>query len=683
MLLPLTGVAATASLSIESFDIKAGETKEMVIDLTNSGDITLVQFDLRLPAGLTLKQTDGEYDIDIAGRTTWRKHSLDANAQADGSIRFLLASSSNAVLSGNSGAIISMTLTASSTFSSGDIRLENILMVSPNEEELRQATVTYTIGKQEPAGTAALSIEAFSITAGGEAQMLIDLSNPDDEITLVQFDLRLPAGLSLKQTGGEYDIDIAGRTTWRKHSLDANAQPDGSIRFLLASSSNAVLSGTEGALISMTLTASSTFSSGDIRLENILMVTPQEEEIKQDNYTLRINPDSDYKVGDVFVGKDAHEQIPMLFSVIDPVAKTCQVGYLDNGSMKAAIEETTNIGIEVPSIAFPIDKPDMKFQVKKIGTFAFAVCNELTSIIIPEGVEEIGFGAFEECSNLESVSLPKSLGKINNTAFMGAVKLSSVIIPENVYSIGAYAFRFCEMDKVTVLSEEPCEIDDKTFGEYTYSHTLYVPKGAKVKYQAAVGWKNFKNIVEEGTPVPEPNSACLSIEPFGIKQGETKEMVINLTNLDDEITLVQFDLRLPAGLSLKQTGGEYDFDIAGRTTWRKHSLDANAQSDGSIRFLLASSSNSVLNGTEGAIIKMTLIANNSYNNGSIMLKNILLVTPDEKEIKPADVVFTPTGLHGIYTDSPMDSAVFSLSGQRIAAPKKGINIVGGKKVVVK
>jgi len=27
--------------------------------------------------------------------------------------------------------------------------------------------------------------------------------------------------------------------------------------------------------------------------------------------------------------------------------------------------------------------------------------------------------------------------------------------------------------------------------------------------------------------------------------------------------------------------------------------------------------------------------------------------------------------------------IFSLSGQRLAAPKKGINIVGGKKVVVK
>ena len=92
LLLPLTATAAPASLSIESgFDIKAGEEQEMVICLTNpDDDITLVQFDLRLPAGLTLKSDGGDYVFDMAGRTTWRKHSLDVYV-ADGAIRFLLS----------------------------------------------------------------------------------------------------------------------------------------------------------------------------------------------------------------------------------------------------------------------------------------------------------------------------------------------------------------------------------------------------------------------------------------------------------------------------------------------------------------------------------------------------------------------------------------------------------------
>ena len=279
---------ATTGLTIEPLDIKAGETKEMVIDLTNPNDeITLVQFDLRLPAGLSVKQTGGEYDIDIAGRTTWRKHSLDANA-TNGIIRFLLASSSNATLTGTEGAVIKITITADNSFTGGDIQLENILMVTPAEKEIKQDVYTYHVGQSQPSpASTGLAIEPFSISAGSEMEMVIDMTNPDDEITLVQFDLRLPAGLSVKQTGGEYDIDIAGRTTWRKHSLDANAT-NGIVRFLLASSSNATLTGTEGAVIKMTLKADNTFAGGAVKLENILLVTPAEKEIKQPNVNYTI-----------------------------------------------------------------------------------------------------------------------------------------------------------------------------------------------------------------------------------------------------------------------------------------------------------------------------------------------------------------------------------------------------------
>ena len=43
----------------------------------------------------------------------------------------------------------------------------------------------------------------------------------------------------------------------------------------------------------------------------------------------------------------------------------------------------------------------------------------------------------------------------------------------------------------------------------------------------------------------------------------------------------------------------------------------------------------------------------------------------------------PSGIEDVNADSYTNSRVFSLSGQRLAAPKKGINIIGGKKVIVK
>ena len=182
-------------------------------------------------------------------------------------------------------------------------------------------------------------------------------------------------------------------------------------------------------------------------------------------------------------------------------------------------------------------------------------------------------------------------------------------------------------------------------------------------------------------PLAASAQATLSIENFDIKAGEEKEMVIDLTNPNDEITLVQFDLRLPTGLSLKKIGSDYDIDMCNRTNWRKHSLDAN-ETDGIIRFLLASSSNTVIDGTEGAIIKMTLVADNSYQGGEIRLENILLVSPDEKEIKPADI--STVGIADVMAEKiEKGTKIYSLSGQRLTAPRKGINIVGGKKVLVK
>ena len=139
-------------------------------------------------------------------------------------------------------------------------------------------------------GTAKLTIEDFTIKAGETQTMLIDLQNPDDQVTLVQFDLRLPDGLSIAT--GDDAIDIAGRTTWKKHTLTSNAI-DGITRILLYSSTNVVIDGTSGAIISIKLTASNSFNGGDIKLENQLMTTPDLVESKPATYTYNIKGGGD------------------------------------------------------------------------------------------------------------------------------------------------------------------------------------------------------------------------------------------------------------------------------------------------------------------------------------------------------------------------------------------------------
>jgi len=293
LLLPMAAAAIAPTLSIEDFTINAGETKTMLIDLSNPDtEVTLVQFDLRLPAGLTIAEEQGDLVIDIAGRTTWQKHSLQANATG-GITRFLLASNSNKVISGTSGAIISIQLTAANTFKEGDIKLEEQLIVTPSAAETYPADYIYKVSAPSSAiGTPpTLSIEDFTINAGETQTMLIDLSNPDTEVTLVQFDLRLPEGLTIDEEQGDLVIDIAGRTTWKNHSLLAN-DTGGITRFLLASGSNKVITGTSGAIISIQLTASNTFKGGDIKLEEQLIVTPSAAETYPADYTYKVSAGS-------------------------------------------------------------------------------------------------------------------------------------------------------------------------------------------------------------------------------------------------------------------------------------------------------------------------------------------------------------------------------------------------------
>lgn len=102
-----------------------------------------------------------------------------------------------------------------------------------------------------------------------------------------------------------------------------------------------------------------------------------------------------------------------------------------------------------------------------IGSFAFASCQNLVSINLPEGLQSIGWaafqktaikniiipwtlsimeeGAFELCVDLESVSFANGsfISTIEMSTFRGGSSLKSVIIPAGVNHIEGSAFRSC------------------------------------------------------------------------------------------------------------------------------------------------------------------------------------------------------------------------------------------------
>ena len=78
-----------------------------------------------------------------------------------------------------------------------------------------------------------------------------------------------------------------------------------------------------------------------------------------------------------------------------------------------------------------------------------AMNTSITSITIPDGVEEIQKYAFYNCTGLQSVSIPSSVRFIREYAFYNDVRLETVDL-SNIEAIGHFAFKGCE--KLTVAN---------------------------------------------------------------------------------------------------------------------------------------------------------------------------------------------------------------------------------------
>lgn len=85
-----------------------------------------------------------------------------------------------------------------------------------------------------------------------------------------------------------------------------------------------------------------------------------------------------------------------------------------------------------------------------IGRDAFAGCEHLISVEIPDSVTSIEDYAFYLCSGLTSVTIPNSVTRIEGGAFCGCRSLTSIIIPNSVTSIGGAAFAGSGLTSVTI-----------------------------------------------------------------------------------------------------------------------------------------------------------------------------------------------------------------------------------------
>ena len=79
----------------------------------------------------------------------------------------------------------------------------------------------------------------------------------------------------------------------------------------------------------------------------------------------------------------------------------------------------------------------------ELGSCAFLNCSGLTSLSLPSSLTSIEREAFAGCSGLTSLSLPSSLTSMKYRAFYGCSGLTSLSLPSSLTSIEYYAFYGC------------------------------------------------------------------------------------------------------------------------------------------------------------------------------------------------------------------------------------------------
>lgn len=82
-------------------------------------------------------------------------------------------------------------------------------------------------------------------------------------------------------------------------------------------------------------------------------------------------------------------------------------------------------------------------QNYEIYDYAFAYCDGLVSVAIPDGARSIGNSAFYSCTSLKSVSIGNGVGSIGKYAFYSCASLENVTVGSGVTSIETYCFHYC------------------------------------------------------------------------------------------------------------------------------------------------------------------------------------------------------------------------------------------------
>ena len=258
--LPLAS-RAKDTFYIAPVNIAPGDSKTITLNLDNSQVFRGFQTDIELPEGLKIaSKSNGNFDISLTDRGS-SSFSVSSNLMSDGSVRILGYSTQGESIKGNQGALVRISVRASSDFSGGYIKLKNSIFSDVNNRDVKLDNSQLFVGTKEQND---VSVKGGDISPEVSKAFSLELSN-ESEMTAFQMDVVLPNGLSLDLS----KTRLTGRCG--NHQLQTKQLGNGKVRIICMSSDNTSISGNIGSVIDLWIKAEKGIAGNQIvKLENII-----------------------------------------------------------------------------------------------------------------------------------------------------------------------------------------------------------------------------------------------------------------------------------------------------------------------------------------------------------------------------------------------------------------------------
>lgn len=152
-----------------------------------------------------------------------------------------------------------------------------------------------------------------------------------------------------------------------------------------------------------------------------------------------------------------------------------------------AFQNCTNLGSAILTNSISI-----------MGNYVFENCTSLTTIgAIPSSLTTLGIRAFYGCTSLTGdLSFPNTLTRIESETFDTCRGITSITLGNAVAYIGDYAFYRCSgLTKFTIRTATPPPLANA--GAFTGTTCdIYVPSGSVQAYQTATNWATYASRIK-------------------------------------------------------------------------------------------------------------------------------------------------------------------------------------------